>query len=459
MTRFRSLCLPALALLLGAGWASAQTGRTLDVEAGDPDGAAPPVERTGGRVALVLGNAQYDGISTLVNAVNDAEDMAAELRRLGFTVVTEVDHGRDQARAAIERFGELARGADVALMFYAGHGVEVGGQNYLIPVDFSASAAAAPDEQAIALREVLAAMSGAALQVVVLDACRNAAFEGGGGGGWAPPPSVDGGTLVAYGTAPGDVASDNPGGRNGLFTSALLAELKVPGLEAAELMRRVTRRVREESRALNAEAGRPAPPQSPWLSASYVLPFYFVEPQGGEGRPEVEAPPSDVEAWYRAGRAAYDREDYAAAEPDLRRAARAGHTESQYYLATMYLAGRGLPEDPEAAADWFRLASLRGHAKAQYFLGGMFSGGFGGVGRDDGRAAELYQRAAEQDLAAAQFRLGVVYEVGRGVRRDAEEAVRWYLLAAEQGHGEARDALDRLAGDGNPAARSALRLL
>ena len=448
----------ALALALLVGPAAAQSGRTLDVEAGADSAATPPVERTGGRVALVLGNARYDGVAPLVNAVNDAQDMAAALQRLGFAVITETDHGRDQARAAIERFEQAARGADVALAFYAGHGVEVGGQNYLIPVDFR-PAAAAPDEQAIALREVLAAMSGAALQVVVLDACRNAAFEGGGGGGWAPPPAAGGGTLVAYGTAPGDVASDNPGGRNGLFTSALLAELRVPGLEAAELMRRVTRRVREESRALHAAVGRPAPPQSPWLSASYVLPFYFVEPEGGEGQPEVEAPAADVERWYQAGRAAYDREDYAAAEPDLRRAARAGHTESQYYLATMYLAGRGLPEDSEAAADWFRLASLRGHAKAQYFLGGMYSGGFGGVRRDDRQAAELYQRAAEQGLAAAQFRLGVIYEVGRGVRRDGDEAVRWYLLAAEQGHREARQALDRLAGDGDAAARSALRLL
>lgn len=447
---------PAGRWLVGAALlliASAPTALAQSRGAGAGTDDAP--ERTGARVALVFGNAAYTGVAPLQNSVNDARDIGAALGRLGFEVLLHADESREGMAEAVRTFAQRAAGADVALLFYAGHGAEVGGENFLLPVDVSSAPGDALRREAIALSEVLGAMRQAVMQVIVLDACRNNPFPdsdtGGGSGGWGlPPADALGGTLVAYGTAPNSVASDNVQGRNGRFTEALLAELETPGLEAAELMRRVTRRVREASRDA----------QSPWLSASYVLPFFFIEPQDdGRTRGRPTGSVSDVEQWARDGQAAYAREAYAEALPALRRAAQAGHTDSQYYLGTLYMAGRGVAVDADEAADWFRLASLRGHPKAQYFLGGMYSGGFESLRRDDGRAAELYLRAAEQGLAAAQFRLGVVYESGRGVREDRREALRWYTLAARQGHDDARAALQRLADDGDDDARSALRLL
>lgn len=404
-------------------------------------------------MALVIGNDRYDELESLSNAVNDAEDMAATLRILGFEVVKLVDSSREEMSSAIESFAAQSSGADVSLLFYAGHGVEIGGENYLLPVDIGGfQQGFRIDQAAIALSTALVALKGSKTQVILLDACRDNPFppdlieDAGSLGGWAVPPiDVLQGTLVAYGTAPGSFASDNASGDNGVFTQALLADIQVPGLEAAEIMRRVTRRVREAT----------SDAQSPWLSASYVLPFYFIEPPAF-AHEAATASVSAIELWATEGGEAYDRGDFEAALPLLRQAARAGHTQSQYLIATMYLTGREVPEDREEAADWFELASRAGHLEAQYFLGGMYSGGFGRE-RDDARAADLYDRAAQQGMAVAQFRLGVVYESGRGRPENVDEAVQWYQRSARQGHQDAAAAISRLARAGNPQARAAVR--
>lgn len=433
----------------------------LAQQSGDRGLALPEAERGEGRMALVIGNAAYTSIPPLVNPVSDAIDVGAALEKMGFSVRRHTDQGRDEMAEAIRAFATEAVGAEVALLFYAGHGIEVRGDNYLLPTDIGqlGSTASGIEDEAIPLDDVLRALEPASLQFVVLDACRSNPFASagpggentGGGpraGGWAIPSSgVSGGTLVAYGTAPGAVADDNVAGRNGLFTEALLAELMIPGIEAAELMRRVTRRVREASRSV----------QSPWFSASYTLPFYFIEP---ERRPEtgqslMSAPLVQIEEWAQRGRAAYEKRDFAGARSLLEQAARAGHTDSQYYLGTMYMAGLGVPEAPKQAADWFELASMRGHPKAQHFLGGMYGGGFG-RDRDDDRAATLYERAAEQGLVESQYRLGIVYETGRGRPEHRETALRWYFRAAFQGHAPAREALERLDAEGDNQARAFL---
>lgn len=474
-----TLWLVAAAVLAPAPVLAQEDGRRdLGVEAG-VERPADAVERTGGRVALVLGNTQYPGRAALINPVNDARDMSGVLEELGFTVVTEYDHGRQDALAAIDRFATMARGADVALLFYAGHGVEVGGQNYLIPVDFGEGMreSRSASEVALPLNTALSALSGAHFRVVILDACRNApeGFEGDGtAAGWAPPPTEDGGTIVIYGTAPGQTSSDNSSGRNGLFTGALLEEIREEH-EVGEMMRRVTRRVREMSRRQLAARGETGRAQSPWFTGSYVLPFYFADPDDTRGPTRDDADLSDIERRAADGKAAYLSGDYDAARPDLERAAEAGHVESQYYIGAMYAQGRGYPEDRDRAFDWFQMAARQGNPKAQHALGAMYSGGFGRARRDDRRALELYLRAAEQDFAASQFRLGYIYQKGdRGTPRDIDQAIRWYTLAAEhafrtdpEGQNareleiarDAREALEQLAADGHPAARAALRHL
>ncbi|MEM8599159.1 MAG: caspase family protein [Bacteroidota bacterium] len=409
----------------------------------------------GERVALVIGNASYTRAPALKNPKNDASDMREALTRLGFHVVELLDGSRGTMEEALATFRQRATGAEVALVFYAGHGVEVSGANYFLPVEMPVRPTAAGfdmDNLAIPLTSVLDVMALAETQVVILDACRDNPFDGTAvetsSGGYAEVTSEN--AILVYGTAPGDTASDNADGRNGLFTEALLAEIHTPGLEIAELMRRVKARLRERTRYMEK-------PQDPWLALSAVLPFYFVPTDGIAG---IERQPvTSVATWARDGKAAYLNGTYGQAEPLLLQAAEAGHVESQYLLGRIHLRGyEGAPSDAQEAAHWFSLASQQGLPGAQYFLAGLCGGGWG-CPRDDARAADLYQRAAEQGLPEAQYRLGVIYEAGdRGRPQSLPEAIRWYRLAAEQGYNDAREALERLARSDRDA-RSALSSL
>src|ERR1700686_377565 len=125
------------------------------------------------RVALVIGNGSYKSVPTLPNPLNDAEDVAAAFGRLGFDVQRVANAGFDDFRKALLEFNSRAHDADVAVVFYAGHGIEVGGENYLVPVDAELKTDLDTDNEAINLRTVVTAVSGATdLGLVILDACR-----------------------------------------------------------------------------------------------------------------------------------------------------------------------------------------------------------------------------------------------------------------------------------------------
>lgn len=287
----------AFVLLLAAAQPAGAQHRTLTVEGGD----SLTVNTTGSRVALVLGNAAYAHATPLQNAANDAEDMAVALRRTGFTVVVGTDLTREGMAGALDEFTERVEGAEAALVFYAGHGVEVDGRNYLIPVDADIARRQQVRYRSLALDEVMAALdgSGAAFKMVVLDACRNDPFRAwrsaGGSDGWAATAAPTG-SLVVYGTGPGQTASDNPRGRNGLFTEALLAELERPGVEVTRMIRGVYQRVRD------ASGGE----QMPWSMAAYGGDFFFMPEVAPAAVPA--APPADVPPT-RAAEAASDHTD------------------------------------------------------------------------------------------------------------------------------------------------------
>ena len=126
-----------------------------------------------GRVALVVGNSTYSHIARLPNPENDAADMAAALRRLGFEVTTAQDADRTSLNEALRVFTRESVGADVALVFYAGHGLEMDGVNYLVPMDARLERDTDVRFETVALDDVLAATAGASLRIVILDACRN----------------------------------------------------------------------------------------------------------------------------------------------------------------------------------------------------------------------------------------------------------------------------------------------
>ena len=220
-------------------------------------GVAPSVASAAGRVALVVGNSAYAAIGTLPNPGNDADDMTAALRRLGFDVTTVRDADRAGLNEALRVFTRESAGADVALVFYAGHGLEVDGVNYLVPVDARLERDTDVRFETVALDDVLASTVGASLRVVILDACRNnplsrsmqrtgaARSVSRGSFGELNEALLGDETLVAYAAAAGTTAADGTG-RNSPYTSALLAYLERP-LEIGILFREVRARVLEST--------------------------------------------------------------------------------------------------------------------------------------------------------------------------------------------------------------------
>lgn len=239
---------------------------------------AGPVHAAGEpRIALVVGNAGYED-SPLANPVNDASDMAKELQRLGFAVTLRTNQNADQLKELISDFGDqLARSKGVVGLFYfAGHGVQVKGQNYLLPVGRRYRRERDVEMWAVESRAVLARMeeAGNPLNIVILDACRDSPLppetRTAGSRGLARDTAPSG-ALIAYATAPGRTADDRRGARNGLYTGHLLQALREPGLRLEDVFGRVRDAVERDS----------ARQQSPEEVVKLVgQPFYFMPPPG-----------------------------------------------------------------------------------------------------------------------------------------------------------------------------------
>ena len=199
-----------------------------------------PVAAAADRVALVIGNSTYATVTRLDNPVNDATDVGAALERLGFQVRLRLDVTEDAMEQELLTFGEESSGAEMALVYYAGHGLEMNGVNYLVPVDAQLGSAAAVRFETVALSHVISATEGARTRMVVLDACRDNPFvrsmRGASrsnvrAGGLAPVTAGGRGLLVAYAAAEGATAADGTGLRNSPYTSALLRHLERPNTD------------------------------------------------------------------------------------------------------------------------------------------------------------------------------------------------------------------------------------
>lgn len=245
---------------------------------------APAVAET--RVALVIGNGAYTLATPLSNATNDAEDVAAKLSAIGFDVHSGLNLSGEEMRALLVRFGRAAAEADIALFYYAGHGIQSTGENYLVPVDAEIRFEDEIELMLIPLQSVLSQLSRArSSRLVFLDACRNNPFERQlmqGMRGAAPmqglsQPRALPDTYIAYATQPGAVASDGAG-RNSPFTAALLRHIEQPGLNIHETMLRVSRDVRD------ASDGK----QEPWAASSLRNSFFFVPGLSGTEAAMVE---------------------------------------------------------------------------------------------------------------------------------------------------------------------------
>ena len=224
------------------------------------------------RIALIIGNAAYQFGGQLPNPVNDARSMKGALEKLGFTVIKYENCDLRTMKMAIDDFGKRLKDYDVGLFFYAGHGIQVDGSNYLIPCNAMLDNEQDVDYDCVRAGRVLAKMEASKTKtnIVILDACRDNPFER----SWSR--SVDGnglafmnapqGSLIAYATSPGNTASDGVGS-NGLYTSAILETIEEPGLTVMDMFQKVRAKV------IQGSGGN----QIPWESTSLIGRFYFKQ--------------------------------------------------------------------------------------------------------------------------------------------------------------------------------------
>lgn len=243
-----------------------QASKTFTVQ-----GSVKPIVKEK-RLALIVGNAAYTYGGSLANPLNDANDMESSLKELGFDVIKHTNCDQSKLKRAIDEFGARLDGYDVALFFYAGHGIQVKGKNYLVPIDAQLRSENDVEYDCVDASRVLAKMenAGAKANLVILDACRDNPFERswsrsttGGGLAFMNAPQ---GSIIAYATSPGTTASDGRGS-NGLYTSALLQHIKTPGISIETVFKRVRATVIEQS------GGK----QTPWESTSLTGDFYFKQ--------------------------------------------------------------------------------------------------------------------------------------------------------------------------------------
>ena len=222
------------------------------------------------RVALVIGNSQYPLVGELKNPENDAKDMAEALRKLNFNVTLKLNVDQQEMEIAIQDFGEKLTEESVGLFYYAGHGVQMGGNNYLIPVHSGIKKAKDVRYKAVDLNMLIDEMAYAenGKNIIILDACRNNPFpkeksrnESLG----LARTEVPAGSLIAYATGPGSVAIDGEG-RNGIYTSYLLANIYTPGIPVEMVFKRVLQGVASDTERK----------QIPWMSSSLDIDFYFA---------------------------------------------------------------------------------------------------------------------------------------------------------------------------------------
>ncbi len=245
-----------------------EADRNLQVTAAPA--AAFPGQSAGKRVALVIGNSSYKD-SPLLNPVNDARAISAALKESGFTVIAKENIDQRGMLSALREFGDQLRDGGVGIFYYAGHGMQIKGRNYLIPVGASIEredevAYSAVDAQAV-LDKMEAAGNGT--NIMILDACRNNPFTRSTRSGQAGLAQMDApvGTLVAFATSPGAVASDG-GGQNGLYTQHLLTAMRQQGAKVEDVFKQVRANVRRDSQGK----------QVPWESTSLEGDFYFKVP-------------------------------------------------------------------------------------------------------------------------------------------------------------------------------------
>lgn len=422
------------------------------------------------RIALVIGISDYRSIPPLKNTVNDASDLSETLKTIGFEVDTLINVSKAELESALADFTFRSEAANLALIYFAGHGVEVQGENFLIPVDAQVASNRDIQAQAVSLKDFLHSVDRARkMRIVILDSCRDNPFgdfidvsqpisgddnsQSTRGAGGLAPPSPDRGTLVAFAARDGNVALDGEGD-NSPFALALMDKMKRPELEISLMFRAIRDDVLE----------RTGNQQEPHTYGSLSgVPFFLasVTPQTPEDRIEAWAKiRPDLEKQYQKAaqegdeRSLYalammrlypdsDRFDPAKAVDYLQRAAEMGSPEALYEIARLHETGVGLEKSDAKALEYYRKAAALDYGRALNELGIFHVEGMLGVAPDLGKAIGYFERAAAQRNPQAMFNLASLISQGMIEGKTAEDAATYLYLALRAGNPDVYAALVR----------------
>ncbi len=395
-----------------------------------------PLQALASKVALVIGMGAYQHVVQLKNTTNDAHNVGARLAAVGFKVTYAIDTSQSELLDMMQTFSFEAETADIALIYYAGHGVEASGENYLIPVDALVKSNKDVQRVGVSLNQMLKTVESARkMRVVILDACRNNPFgdlidttakadpakagttdsRSTGAAGLAPV-NPDLGTLVAFAAKEGQVALDGAGG-DSPYATALMASLTKPDLEISLMFRQVRDEVLKQTGNL----------QEPYTYGSLSgTPYYLAgTADGGTDVAQVDDP----------------RIAWADVKPDqeqqLRALADQGDTRSMIGLAYIRQNPNDKRYNPAEAVQYFTKAADAGAPDAQFELAKIYEQGLG-VTADPAKALALYQASAAQGFADAINDLGFLYfQGGLGLKPDQAKGIDLFHQAADLRHPEA----------------------
>jgi tetratricopeptide (TPR) repeat protein len=389
------------------------------------------------RKAVVIGMSDYGSGKNLDNTLNDATDMADVFTRLGFEVTLLKNNDLRNLRTNLNNWYNTIEGNDMAVFYFAGHGMEVSGENYLIPAGAELSSQTDVQYNTLNVNQVLGNMNErrVGMKLLILDACRDNPFkrswtrgseEKGLAGMTAPR-----GTFIAFAASPGSTAQDgrNYNLRNGVFTHFLKQEIVKEGVSIDHIFTNVS----------NEVATLTHDQQEPFRSTNLRQMFYFIPP-GNDKPVPAPAPAVNVENLIRQADAYFNKKQYSEAFPLYKQAADQGNSFGQYSLGTCYYNGWGVSKDYSQAVYWYKKSAGQGNSIGQNNLGHCYQYGKG-VSKDRSLAVYWYKKAADQGYSVAQYNLGNCYRYGNGVPKDKSQAVYWYKKSADQGESNAQSDL------------------
>lgn len=444
----------------------------------DNRGFKPKTANKSKRVALLVGNSDYVGHADLGNnPVNDAEDLGAVLQELDFHVTVITNVNEDTFEEGIRDFQSKSKKSEVALFYFAGHGMQVANENYLLPVGVDINKEEDVEYECISVSDIQRIMQSDfqnRLNLIILDACRNNPFRSwsrGGKEGLAPMQPLAG-TLVAYATSPGSVAS-NGNGRNGLFTSELIKQIQIPQ-RVIDIFKRTKRAV------LKASDMR----QKPWIEDDLTETYYLSTKQDENiPIPKVQntsrinfglTPQLDsllrsdeydklLIALFESNSEEQYQEQAERITLAVKDKAKSTGSAKTYNLlgvmCEMDIVQSGKKNDPES---YYNIAAEKGYHPALLNIARRKSNSLQqgkamriykdlaknknvdaleilGMdrrvhSRNNNKAAEYFTEAAQLGSAYAAAELGNQYLTGKGVENDIERGLEWIRKSADEGH-------------------------